>query len=540
MKKTIHILVISLFILVLTSCNSNSKSLDSHINFPNEPYSLDDHPLIKDPYAFYDLSGAQVRYWGSANVHDPVMIKEGEYYYIFSTDAQFGVTSQKGIHIRKTKDFIQYEFVTTALDLDTVTDAIDYIEYNRDGELVNFFWAPEIYRKEKEDGSFEYWLYYSNSSFGQRTSYMGLAKSNAIEGPYIHESEILRTHQSVGSPNAIDPAIFTEIVDGIEKMYLSYGSWSAGIYIIELDPNTGRPLIEQTLEEAEVSVNTQIPGQTTTKTKLIPVANDAAFGTRILNIYSAEAPYIIKEGAYYYLFVTTGIDLTYDYNTRVFRSTEITGPYVDSENNPSIAQTNRDTFRKYGNMITDAHEFLFDPQNGELQRGWSGIGHSAALKDGDEWLFISHYRGTHIDKDRFFFGARRMHFVDGWPVIEANRYVQGGSMDQSKVDISGTYQVHILNKLVMNSSLNNNVISIIKKASIINLTKHKLTDNWYEVTGYYNGKWRYHEDNLELELESILYHGIITPQFQFERHLGTLSFSLINEKGYTIWGNRYV
>ncbi len=539
-KKYIFI-IISLFTLLLVSCgDETTKSLDDYISFPNEPYSLDDHPLINDQYAFYDISGSQVKYWGAANVHDPVMIKEDDYYYVFSTDAQFGVTSQKGIHIRKTKDLINYEFVGTALDLESVLPAIDYVEYNRDGDKVNFFWAPEIYRHQKEDGSNEYWLFYSNSSFGQRTSYMGLAKSSNIEGPYIHDVEILRTHQSVNSPNAIDPAIFTEEIDGELKMYLSYGSWSQGIYIMELNPNTGEPLIKQTLIESDVLVNTEVPGVTTTKTKLIPTSGDPAFGERILNIFTAEAPYIIKEGIYYYLFVTTGVDLTYDYNTRVFRAETINGPYVDSDGNLAISPTNRDNFRNYGNMITDAYQFKTNPNDGELVRGWSGIGHSAAYKDGNEWLFLSHYRGTHIDKDRFFFGVRRMHFIGGWPVVEVNRYVKGGDDDLSNANVSGNYQIHILNKNVANSSLNNNVISIIKKSENIILSENKLSDDWYELTGDYNGKWRFINNQLELVLNNKTYKGVITPQWHFERHKGTLGFSLINEDGIAIWGMRFL
>ena len=32
--------------------------------------------------------------------------QEGEYYYVFSTDAQFGMTTYKGLHIRKSKDVL--------------------------------------------------------------------------------------------------------------------------------------------------------------------------------------------------------------------------------------------------------------------------------------------------------------------------------------------------------------------------------------------------------------------------------------------------
>ena len=38
------------------------------------------------------------------------------------------------------------------------------------------------------------------------------------------------------APNAIDPTIFT---DAEGKMWMTYGSWSGGIYLLEIDPKTG-------------------------------------------------------------------------------------------------------------------------------------------------------------------------------------------------------------------------------------------------------------------------------------------------------------
>ena len=102
-----------------------------------------------------------------------------------------------------------------------MSEAIEYVEYNRGGERVDFFCAPDIIKRPKPDGGYEYWLFYCNSSYGERTSYLGMAKAESIEGPYRHSHEILRTHQDVGgTPNAIDPAVYLEEVDGEERMYL--------------------------------------------------------------------------------------------------------------------------------------------------------------------------------------------------------------------------------------------------------------------------------------------------------------------------------
>ncbi|MGI6735385.1 MAG: arabinan endo-1,5-alpha-L-arabinosidase [Bacilli bacterium] len=531
--------LVSIVVLALTACgvtatSSETSVIEAAITYPAKPYSDDDHIMKKDPYAFYNIAGNDTRYWGSANTHDPAIIKESDYYYAFSTDANIGVTSQKGIHIRKSSDLIHWDFMGTALDLPSLQDGFDYVGYDRDGTKVDICWAPDIIKRGNE-----FWLYYSISGFGQRNSLMGVAKSLNIEGPYVHAKEILRTSQSVGgTPNAIDPAIFVEKVGGVEKMYMSYGSWSAGIYIIELDPATGYPLIAQSLVEREVTVNTAEPGVTATETKLVPSsADDPAFGTKILSITSSEAPYIIKENGYYYLFITNGVDLTYDYDARVFRATNILGPYVDGKGVAALSSTNYHSFRPYGNKVTIAHQFTYNDDDINYKRGWAAIGHSTAFKDNGEWFFASHYRGTYMDRHRFFLGVWKMHFINDWPVLEPNRYTGEGSIDLEKADISGNYRIQILHQSAVNSALTDDVISIVKRAEAITLTTEKDGD-WYLVSGEYSGRYRINEGLLELELDGTLYSGRITPQFNYEFEEGVLGLSLINDEGTALWGNR--
>lgn len=538
MKKII--LFVLLCLCLLAGCAG--KDLEKHIQYPDPPYTEADGAMKRDQYAFYNLAGNMPQYWGAGNVHDPAVIKDGKYYYVFSTDAQFGMITQKGIHIRKSDDLVNWEFVGTALDLASVSEAIEYVEYNRGGERVDFFWAPDIIKRPKPDGGYEYWLFYCNSSYGERTSYLGMAKAESIEGPYRHSHEILRTHQDVGgTPNAIDPAVYLEEVDGEERMYLSYGSWSAGIYLIELNPKTGEPLVKQTLVEKEVRVNTST-GEKNMKTKLVPSGgNDPAFGKKILSIYSAEAPYIIKEGNYYYLFISTGQNLTYDYDVRVFRSTEIDGEYVDAEGKSALSSTSSSNFRGYGNKLTGAHIFPRDSKEDGFDRGWAAIGHCSVLRDGNDWFFFSHYRGTFMDKDRFFLGVRKMHFVEGWPVVMPNRYVPGGDGDLSKADISGRFKITVLHKEAPNSVLNNNLISILIPAQTVEFTKEATGEGWYKFKGDLVGEWRFQAHNrLEIRLNKDVYVGIIEPQWNFERHKGVLSFSLINSKGVSLWGNRHI
>jgi arabinan endo-1,5-alpha-L-arabinosidase len=547
MKKINLIIVILLLSIGMTACNQKEEEtpfdMNQGIQFPSRPYQDDDHIMVRDQYAFYNIAGNMPQYWNSANVHDPAIIKEGDYYYVFSTDAQFGITTYKGIHIRKSQDLINWEWVGTALDLSSVQDQIDYVAYNRDGERVDFFWAPDIIKRPNDQGGYEYWLFYSNSSFGQRTSSMALAKSDHIEGPYVFDREILRTHQSIGgTPNAIDPAVFVETVNDEEKMYLSYGSWSSGIFIIELNPETGAPLIEQTLIEREVVVNTATAGVTVNQVKMVPASSDdSAFGVRIANIWTAEAPHIMKYGSYYYLFITNGRNLTYDYEVKVFRSESIFGPYVDEKGYFAIASTNQDNFRHFGNKLTDSYHFTQMNSNQGFNRGWAAIGHNTTLEDEGKHYFVSHYRGTFMDKDRFFLGVREMFFINDWPLIAPHRYVGPTHIDISNAFLQGDYQIHILDNTISNASLNDNIISIVNHSRLVHLSNERVSDHHFLVTGDMEGKWRVLEnDLLEIEIEGKTYIGIFIPAFSYEKDDFVLSFSARSNEGVSIWGSRTI
>ena len=119
-------------------------------------------------------------------------------------------------------------------------------------------------------------------------------------------------------PNCIDPAVFT---DEDNRMWMVYGSWSGGIFLLELDPATGKPI--HPIEEAKAGTED---------------APDPYYGYRLVGggHHAIEGPYLTysKETGYYYLFLSYG-GLTSDggYQIRQFRSEKPTGPYVDAAGN---------------------------------------------------------------------------------------------------------------------------------------------------------------------------------------------------------------
>jgi arabinan endo-1,5-alpha-L-arabinosidase len=108
---------------------------------------------INDTYAAF-APFSRVLEWGSYNVHDPAIIKEGEYYYSFSTDVGYGIDVRSGLQIRKSKDLVEWTFVGWVFNgLPALGSA--FITQGG-GTPFNSLWAPCVV---KVGGEFR--LYYS-------------------------------------------------------------------------------------------------------------------------------------------------------------------------------------------------------------------------------------------------------------------------------------------------------------------------------------------------------------------------------------------
>jgi hypothetical protein len=170
--------------------------------------------------------------------------------------------------------------------------------------------------------------------------------------------------------NAIDPNV---AFDEAGNPWLVWGSYWEGIFLRRLDAATGKPSTEDpTLYHlAERPVERAI-----------------------------EAPFIVREGGYYYLFVSfdaccQGAESTY--RVMVGRSESITGPYVD--------HTGRLMLEGGGTLVLQSY--------GRIR----GPGHNGVFRDGEGRWFCAHHFYDRLDGGRIKMQVRPLLWRSGWPVV---------------------------------------------------------------------------------------------------------------------------
>lgn len=303
-------------------------------------------------------------------------------------------------------------------------------------------------------------------------------------------------------PNAIDPTIYYD-TDG--TMYMCYGSWSGGIFTLEIDPATGRCIHPKS--------------GTTADGRMI----DSYFGTKISGGYymSGEGSFIEynPDNGYYYLWVTYGGLLSDGgYNMRVFRSESPTGPFYDAAGKLAVLSPNTN-LDSVGLKVMGNYKFS------SLDKAYIACGHNSVLRDDDgRWYLFYHARFD----DGFEFHEVRTHSMyfndEGWPVIAPYEY-SGDVMAKfgyEPSDIAGDYE--FINH--GNST----------DANIINYSKISLSEDG-NISGAVTGTWSQADDSSAavITIGNQKYSGYFLAT-QDENGKKVMSFTAVGNNNQTIWG----
>lgn len=332
------------------------------MQFPNPPFSWLALILLA-----LGVSGAraQMPVYGASQSHDPsTMIRDGTKYFVFG-DGQ-GIGGQNSTDLRNwTATSAVFPGGPPAWTTAAITN------------FTGYFWAPDI---AYFNGRYN--LYYACSSWGTINSAIGLVTSPSLTSPvWTDQGKVIQsnpvgqttTNTDVTSYNCIDPGI---LVDTNGTVWMSFGSYSDGIALIQLDPVTGK----------RIAANSPI-------TKI--ANNGAAFFSN-----TEEGSCLYQRGGYYYLFVNfggccAGADSTY--NIRVGRSTSVTGPFLD-RNGVSLLSGG-------GTMLLESTGRFIGP------------GHAGIMNDnGTNWFTYHYYDGS--DNGTAKLSLNRLYWsADDWPAL---------------------------------------------------------------------------------------------------------------------------
>ena len=241
-----------------------------------------------------------------AGTHDPAMAREGHKYYVFATGkapggGQFAVRCSTNLTDWKLCGHVFDEVPAWIREASPKTKDL---------------WAPDV-----SNFNGKYHLYYAFSVFGKNTSGIALATNETLDpqSPSYHWKDEGLVLKSVATDdfNAIDPNI---VLDKKGQPWLSFGSFWSGIKMRRIDAATGK------LSKSD-------PKLYSLASRARPAEAEAPPPGLPANWEAIEAPFIVRHGPFFYLFVSFDLccrGTKSTYRIMVGRSAKVTGPYVDA------------------------------------------------------------------------------------------------------------------------------------------------------------------------------------------------------------------
>ena len=458
---------------------------------------------VSAPGAGYDFSDPPAPVFKEVMVHDPSVFKAGDIFYIFGSH----------MALARSKNLIAWEQISDYTRpenplMHSLEDFREAFEWSSS----RTFWAGDI--QPMPDGRFL--MYYCNCQGSMPLGNIGLAVSDKPAGPYKNLGIFLKSgmkgisedktpYDPTVHPNCVDPhAFFDE--DGVYR--LLYGSFSGGIFILRLDPETGLPF----------------PGQ--------------GYGKKLIggNHARIEGPYMLfcKETGYYYLFLSFGgLGRDEGYNIRVVRSRNVDGPFYDAQGNEITnvkgAQGTKfddKSIEPYGAKLMGGYWFMQElGEPGHNTTSHISPGHNSAYYDdkSGQFFLIFHQRFMH---------SRSIHQVrvhemfltdDGWFVVSPFRY------DGAPLRTFKPQHVHGTWKLINHGQDINYTPTL---STTVNLNQDGT------ISGPKTGVWHLADDgkSIAITIDGVEYTGRLLRCYAADHDRWVMSFTAMSREGIALWG----
>jgi len=539
-KKVLLCCIAMIFIPLFSGCVNDDTGEDSSLDYSSSPAFNDesadgsvdgsmDEPSISEETNMNEIpipnhedliaEDPPPPVFVDANVHDPSVFRVGDTFYVIGSH----------MSMAKTDDFMKWTQVSAYVTHNPLVPNVreDFKEAFEWAQ-TDTFWAGDI--EPMPDGRF--FMYYCNCEGSKPLGNIGLAISDHPEGPYENQGIFLKSGMSGTShdgsyydatrhPNAIDPHAF---FDSEGQFRMVYGSYSGGIFILDMDPETGLPL------------------------------EDQGYGTKLLggNHSRIEGPYIIHspETGYYYLFLTFGgLDHNGGYNIRVARSLNPDGPYYDAQGNAMIdAMGPRGSFfadayiEPFGTKIVGGYHFL----GGEGVRGTRHVspGHNSVYYDEESgrYYLIFHSRFGHTDAHRI-----RVHEMflneDGWFIASPFRYDGTSHRSFRPEHVPGIWRLINHGRSINTTPIDSEIAVFYPDGTITGIESGSLTGTVNETendfeNSFENGSWFLDPDGVtfKVTLDDVEYNGRLLRSWDQDAEEWIMSFTALSNDGIALWG----
>ena len=305
----------------------------------------------------------------SVMLHDPVMAYENGTYYLLSTGMglSWATSKDRKSWVVQSTPFIEKIPEWTA---DSVPGFRGHV------------WAPDVLRWKDR-----WWLTYSCSTFGKNTSAIGLMSADRLNGHWRDEGCLVASKESAPW-NAIDPCM---IADGQDGLWMTWGSFWDGIQMAPIDETDGHLTLK--LAQTKTIARRYARGKESKE----PNPTSQYAGPNAI-----EAPFIMKRGDWYYLFVSWDYccrGAKSNYRVAVGRSRTVDGPYVDKQ---GVSMTNGG-----GTLILEGDKQEFE-----------AAGHCAAYHWEGEDVFICHGYSVALRGASLLIEKRIEWTNDNWPILK--------------------------------------------------------------------------------------------------------------------------